>query len=530
MDVSPVANIEVLSVQDYGFLSIVPPLLTIALAIYSKNVIFALTIGILCGSLVITDFNPFAALLNAVEDQLMAEVANGTQAQVILTTMIIGGFVKLLEVSGGARAFASKMTAIVSTPAKAQLLAWLSGLTIFFTDSGNSLIIGPLYRSVFDKLGLCREKLAYILDTTSAPISILIPFIGWGAYIMSLIEKAYEEVGLTENEFVVLVKVIPYQFYAFLALATVPIIIFTGKDYGPMKWMQKRAQDESETTSVDCGPTNLGPTSSAADNPATDDRLGIFLYPLSVMLLLVAGLISWHATHEGITGTHIRSSLSIAYLAASLTCMEMMRRYKSVPFGESLGIFIEGAERLVYISIVLVLAWSLSAVTGDLHTASYLASAISGAINPMYFPMVVFILGAIISLSTGSSYGTFAILMAIAVPVGFELGASMYLTIAAVLSGGLMGDHISPISDTTVLASIGADCNHLDHVTSQAAYAGITGLVTILAYWMAGVYQTPYVLLIAMLVLIAGITLTMRFLGSRVISPDGPPAEMSRVR
>jgi len=216
--------------QDYGFLSIVPPLLTIALAIYSKNVIIALGFGIISGSLIITNFHPFDALLNAIEDQVLAEISSGTQAQVILAIMIIGGFVNLLEVSGGARAFARKMTAVISTGAKAQLLAWLSGLAIFFTDSGNSLIIGPLYRSVFDQFKLCREKLAYILDTTSSPISVLIPFIGWGAYIMSLIEQSYAEVGLTENAFSVLLNVLPYQFYAFLALLTVPIVIYTKRD------------------------------------------------------------------------------------------------------------------------------------------------------------------------------------------------------------------------------------------------------------------------------------------------------------
>jgi len=502
--------------QEYGFLSIVPPLLTIVLAIYSRNVILALTFGILCGSLVITDFNPFDAILDSIENQLLAEISKGTQAQVIVTIMIIGGFVRLLEVSGGAKAFAGKMTAIVSTPAKAQVLAWLSGLAIFFTDSGNSLIIGPLYRSVFDKFNLCREKLAYILDTTSSPISILIPFIGWGAYIMSLIEKSYDEVGLTENAFAVLIKVIPYQFYAFLALTTVPIIIFTKKDYGPMKRMQERFLVKQEVAVNVVEPSKL-----ESAGAGSNDRLGIFLYPLSVMLLLVAGLISWHATHEGITGTHIRSSLDIAYLAASLTCMEMMRRYKSMSYTESMGVFIEGAEKLVYISIVLLLAWSLSSVTKDLHTADYVASLISDSVAPMYFPMIVFVLGAIISLSTGSSYGTFAILMAIAIPVGFELGASMYLTIAAVLSGGLMGDHVSPISDTTVLASVGADCNHLDHVTSQGAYAAITGVVTLLAYWMAGLYQTPYVLLVAILILFVTMTALMRLLGTELILQPG---------
>ena len=291
-----------------------------------------------------------------------------------------------------------------------------------------------------------------------------------------------------------------------------PIVIYTKRDYGPMKRVQAQYLADLENAQTD-----VATTSSADQTTTSDDRLGIFLYPLGIMLLLVAGLITWHWNHDGVTGVHIRSTLAIAYLAASLTCAEMMRRHKSVSYTDSLGVFIKGAEKLVYISIVLVLAWSLSSVTSDLRTADYLASVISDTVAPMYFPMIVFVLGALTSLSTGSSYGTFAILMAIAIPVGFELGASMYLTIAAVLSGGLMGDHASPISDTTVLASVGADCNHLSHVTTQGAYAGLTGLVTILAYWMAGVYESPYVLFVAMIVLFISMTLAMRFFGAEII-------------
>ena len=153
--------------NDYGFLSIIPPLLTIVVALYSKNVLFALITGILSGSLIIADFNPFYAILDAMENQVLKEVTTGSQVQVILIIFVIGGFVKLLEVSGGAAAFAHKLTRFVTSRAKAQLLVWFSGLAIFFTDSGNSLIIGPLYRSVFDELKISREKLAYILDTTS---------------------------------------------------------------------------------------------------------------------------------------------------------------------------------------------------------------------------------------------------------------------------------------------------------------------------------------------------------------------------
>ena len=501
--------------EDYGFLSIVPPLLTIFVALYTRNVIVALIVGIFSGSLIIADFNPFNAMLDAIENQVLDEFTSGTQSQVLITMMVIGGFVKLLEISGGAKAFARRMLEIVSTRAKAQLLAWMSGLAIFFTDSGNSLIIGPLYRSVFDEFRLCREKLAYILDTTSSPISILIPFIGWGAYIMSLIEKSYAEVGLTEGEFQVLIKVIPYQFYAFLALLTVPIVILTGKDYGPMRRLQAEFVAKSDH------PEKRTNVSHSQDSTA-NTPVGMFLYPLGVMLILVAALITWHATHGGITGAHIRSTLIISYLTASLTCMEMMRRYQGRGYTEMLGDFVKGAEGLVYVSIVLVLAWSLSSVTSDIKTADYLASLIGGSVSPAMFPVLVFVMGALISLSTGSSYGTFAILMAIAVPVGFQLDASMYLTIAAVLSGGLFGDHCSPISDTTVLASVGADCPHLNHVTTQAAYAGLTGAVTILAYWMAGVYETPYVLLIAIVILVIAMTTAMRMFGEPVVPDIGP--------
>lgn len=500
-----------IDMEDYGFLSIVPPLLTIFVALYTKNVIVALIVGIFSGSLIIADFNPFNAMLDAIENQVLDEFTSGTQSQVLITMMVIGGFVKLLEISGGAKAFARRMLEIVSTRAKAQLLAWASGLAIFFTDSGNSLIIGPLFRSVFDEFRLCREKLAYILDTTSSPISILIPFIGWGAYIMSLIERAYGEIGLTEGEFQVLIKVIPYQFYAFLALITVPIVVMTGKDYGPMRRVQAEYLEQYSD------PVNVAEPSAPSPDATTDTPVGMFVYPLGVMLILVAALISWHATHGGITGAHIRSTLIISYLAASLTCMEMMRRYQGRGYTEMLGDFVKGAEGLVYVSIVLVLAWSLSSVTTDIHTADYLASLIGDSVSPAYFPILVFVMGALISLSTGSSYGTFAILMAIAVPVGYQLDASMYLTIAAVLSGGLFGDHCSPISDTTVLASVGADCPHLNHVTTQIAYAALTGTVTILAYWMAGLYQTPLVLLIAIVILAISIITAMRWFGEPVV-------------
>jgi Na+/H+ antiporter NhaC len=328
--------------NNYGFLSVVPPLLTIFVALYSKNVLLALVCGILSGSLILADFNPFYALIDTVENHVLKEVSSGAQVQVILIMFIIGGFVKLLEVSGGASAFASKLTSLVTSRAKAQLLVWFSGLAIFFTDSGNSLIVGPLYRPVFDRFKICREKLAYIIDTTSSPISILIPFIGWGAYITALIEKSYTEIGLEENAFSVLIKVIPYQFYAFLALSTVPIMIVLGKDYGPMLRSQQALENsvDNKVSSSNDILVNEPIVNHTVPVSGPQNKVGLFLYPLGVMLLLVGGLIAWHATHGGLSSVHIRSTLAIAYLTASLTCMEMMRRHQSKSYSESLSVFI----------------------------------------------------------------------------------------------------------------------------------------------------------------------------------------------
>ena len=306
--------------DEASILSIVPPVLTILVALYSKNVIVALIVGILSGSLIITEFRPFAAILDAIENQVLCGIY---ERHTVPGADHDDGDRWICKVARGLRWCQGVRQAHAGyRQHQGQSPAARLGIRPgdIFTDSGNSLIIGPLYRSVFDEFKLCREKLAYILDTTSSPISILIPFIGWGAYIMSLIEKSYAEIGLTENEFTVLIKVIPYNFYAFLALLTVPVVIMTGKDYGPMLRIQN---DPASLRSS--APTE----SDSGEDQAASTPVGMFLYPLGVMLGLVTVLISWHATHDGITGAHIRSTLIISYLTASLTTMELMRRHQA---------------------------------------------------------------------------------------------------------------------------------------------------------------------------------------------------------
>lgn len=220
--------------ESYGVLSVIPPALSIFLAVYTRNVIISLAIGGLSGTLILGGFNPFFAPVSLMRDHIFVQVSSPSNTQVIMITLIIGGFVRMLEESGGARAFSAAIVKYVSSRRKGQLATWASGISVFFSDTANSLIVGPLFRPVFRELKICREKLAYIIDTTAAPVVILIPVASWGVYIMSLIDNSYSAMGIEEDAFTVLLNVWPYQFYAFLALMAVPMVISTGKDFGPM--------------------------------------------------------------------------------------------------------------------------------------------------------------------------------------------------------------------------------------------------------------------------------------------------------
>jgi len=504
--------------DNYGVLSVVPPALSIFLAIYSRNVIFSLATGAFVGSLILADFNPFFAAVNLIEKHVYVQASVGSNTQVLLVILVIGGFVHLLEKSGGAKAFSTVIVKYVSTPARGQVSAWLAGISIFFTDSGNSLIVGPLFRPIFEKLNICKEKLAYIIDTTASPVSILVPFIGWGVYIMSLIENSYKEIGLTEQPFSVLLNVWPYQFYAILALLSIPMILSTGKDFGPMA----KAQDKHNTVSQQQKKSLIQPTTIEPNNKSSQTNLSTFLIPICVMLFSLIGILSYFAYTEGVKTVHVRSGILLSYLFASFACAYLMNKRETITYNESLNSFVAGMEKLILICFILVLAWSLSSICKDLNTGDYLANLIGDAIPAKLLPVIVFLLGAVMSFATGSSYGTFAILMIIVVPVAHTLGAPMEITIAAVLSGGLFGDHTSPISDTTALASMGASCNHIDHVSTQLSYSLITGFMTVIAFIFAGYYQNPMVVMIMIIVQLVFIRTLMKFFGKKSSLEQSP--------
>lgn len=489
--------------ENYGILSLIPPVLSIFLAVFTRNVIVALGAGTFVGSLILTEYNPFFAVVNLMEQHVFIQIANSSNNQILIVMLCIGGFVQLIERSGGASAFSTIIVKYISEPKRGQLAAWTAGLTIFFTDSGNALIIGPLFRPIFKKLNICKEKLAYIIDTTASPVSILVPFIAWGVYIMSLIGNSYAELGLTEQPYEVLLSVWPYQFYAILSLLAIPMLLSTGKDIGPMAKAQAKYNQSISKRQLDQKDIIV-----EGELINTNSTLATFIIPLVVMLISLAIFISYFAYTEGVCSIHVNSGICLSYVFASLSCAYIMRKQNKTPYQKSLNHFIRGMEKLISVCFILVLAWTLSSICKELNTGIYLASLIGDSISPSFFPALVFLIGALMSFATGSSYGTFAILMISVMPVAYSMDASLSLTIAAVLSGGLFGDHTSPISDTTVLASMGADCTHIDHVSTQFYYASFVGLMTFIAFIISGFYQSSYVILLMILlqfILISGV-------------------------
>ncbi|RLB65725.1 MAG: hypothetical protein DRI90_01275 [Deltaproteobacteria bacterium] len=512
-------------------LSVVPPLLALGLAVGTRNVLVSLSAGVFVGIAIHADFNPFAGLLDMVDKGLFAQLADLPHAKVIIIIAVIGGFVNLLDRSGGLAAFARRITRVVDSPAKAQLSVWLMGISIFFTDSGNSLILGPMFRPIFDGLRLCREKLAFIIDSTSSPVCVLVPFISWGVYVMSLMGESFTKLGLEEQPLGTFLKMLPFQLYPILAIATVPLLAFTGREWGPMARAQRRAENEPAPQLDSADEQRAG--DEEAGDPASDAESGheprqasgrAIVLPMATMLLVLAAMFTQFLVRLGeLPAAAIQVSLVLAYLAGAVVCALILSREKVFSFSESLQTFIAGMGKMALIVVILLLAWSLGDVCELLGTGKYVATLFDGLLQPGLLPATIFVLGAVVSLSTGSAWGTFALLMPIGIPMAHQLDAPLLVTIAAVLSGGMFGDHCSPVSDTTVLSSMSSGCAHADHVSTQLGYAAVTGSTALIGFLIAGFTGWWFTVLLV-LVLQLGISLAVaRIFGVPIGSASPAP-------
>lgn len=488
--------------MSFGFLSVIPSLLAIVLAIKTKNVIFSLFCGCFAGVMLLCNGNPFLASKALIGDYFFKQVMDSYNAGNIVLILFIGGFIKLLEHGGGAQSFAKYVHKIVDTPLKAQLGCWLGGVIIFFTDLGTALLVGPVFRPLFDKLKLSREKLAWVLDSTSSPVAVLIPFIGWGVYIMGLIEAQYKLLNVNVSDYETFMEAIPFQIYTILAVLMIPLIAITKKDFTAMKEAEDAAKTRPAPEEMDenyVAPKDEDGCSLGNSNPF------MLILPILIVfatLLIDLGPLGFPFTK--IPGNAFRIALTTGYFMAGVLLILMICGFKVMKPDHTFNLYVKGMMGMTSVAITLLLAWTLSAMLGKLGTAKYIVEVLQSVnFTPVLIPAFIFLFGAGISFSTGSSWGTFAMLMPLAIPMGHAFNIPYGICVGAVLSGGLFGDHCSPISETTILSSMGAECELVNHVRTQLPYACINGAIAFFGFIIAGFTNSSMATVISVIALVA---------------------------
>lgn len=513
---------QIVNAEKIGIWTITPPLVAIILAFISKNVIFSLFVGIMSGAFILRiseQQNIFEALLGSflsVSEYALKSLSDSWNAGIVLQCLTIGGLIALITKMGGARALAEALAKKARGPASTQIFTWCMGLLIFFDDYANSLIVGPIMRPVADKFKVSREKLAFIIDATAAPIAGLALISTWIGYELSLIRDGYLIIGQNVNAYSVFIETIPYRFYNILILFFVIFSAYTLRDFGSMhtaevisrKSSKKAIEEKNIDNPIDINSYNIWNAIVPVAVLIITSFIGFYTNGRAAILaegkeelisLFVVSPFSLQAIQEAFGASDASIVLFQGALLACFVAITMGLIQKIFTLQEATETWISGIKDLSSTGVVLLLAWSISSVIKDLGTAKYVSLMLSDTLPAFILPSIIFLLGAAISFSTGTAYGTMGILMPLAIPLATSIDpthAYVTMNIGAVLTGAIFGDHCSPISDTTILSSMGAGCNHLDHVKTQIPYAlSVATITVIFGYLPVGLGLSVYIVL-----------------------------------
>ena len=469
--------------SDPSWFSVLPPLLAIVLAIWSKQVILSLFAGIWMGHTLLNQFNPLAGITQGL-DGIINVLTDPGDARVLVFTLLIGPLIATIERSGGVRGFVHHLETRhwVDNGFRAQILAWAIGLIIFVESSITLLVAGSVSRPLFDRYGVSREKLAYLIDATSAPVCVMIPLNAWGAFIISLVAST----GV-ENPLQTFIAAVPLNLYPITAILLAGIVVWKNINIGPMKKAEERTQSGELLW-----PGSMPLVDVSAEHEVVDEQNipSAWLMALPILAMVLMMPVSLYITGDGdiIKGSGSISVLwSVCFAIVVAWTMTLIKGDSSV--SELMRVFMKGAGDLLPIAIILLLALALGDVANALGTGVYVANLISGNISPVFLAPLVFLVSAFIAFSVGSSWGTFAIMIPIAVPIAMTLGISVPLMLGAAISGAIFGDHASPISDTTVLASMASASDHIEHVRTQLPYALLAAAIASVGFLVIGLIQ-----------------------------------------
>ncbi|MDA0650605.1 MAG: Na+/H+ antiporter NhaC family protein [Proteobacteria bacterium] len=516
-----------------GWVSILPPLLAIGMALLLRSVLPALMFGLWLGAWALQGMSlegVFYGLLASFEVYVVNAVADRDHVTIMLFTFMIAGMVGVISRNGGMRGIVEWIIKGANTARRGQLAVWSLGLVIFFDDYSNTLVVGNTSRSITDRLRISREKLAYIVDSTAAPIATVALVTTWIGYQVSLIGDATAHLdGLELSAYGIFLNSILYSFYPFMAIFLMVLVITTGREFGPMLAAERRAR----ATGITAPPvtSTVGQDDEAALAMKDGIRPNAINALLPVIVMIVGILAGLYITGEGDTISDIigtansYQALMWASLLSAFTAVVMTAVQRLLTLDEIVDAWVSGARFTFIAMIILVLAWSMSEISRELHTADFLIASLGDSLPASALPATVFVLAAFTAFSTGSSWGAMGILLPLVLPLCWAIMNSqgvagpdghhiLYASVSGVLAGAVWGDHCSPISDTTVMSSLSAGCDHIEHVRTQLPYALLAGAAALFCGTLPTSLGLPW--WVGMLLAGAATALGLRWIGETV--------------
>lgn len=520
-------------VMHHGFVSVLPPLVAIVLALITRQVLPSIFLGLWLGAAALYGFSLsgiWQGLLESFQVYILKSFTDPSKAAIILFSLMVGGMVGIISANGGMSGVVDRISTWVKDARTACTSTAVLGVAIFFDDYANTLIVGNTMRPLTDANRVSREKLAYLVDSTAAPVACVALVTTWIGYEVGLVQDAIHGISdYHQPAYLVYLNSLAYSFYPFLALFFVFLVSWSERDFGPMLKAEQRARGGQVAPPM--GRKEQQPSADDAhagqhDMTALGQSSAAYNAMLPVLVLIVTVIVAlWHTGTESLLAeTPPRSDYGIRDVIGAADS------YKALMWGSLLGVFtafaltvgqrlmsleatieawFSGVKSMMMAMIILLLAWSLSSVTEALGTAQYLVEILPPSLAPGFLPAMVFILAAATAFATGSSWGTMGILLPLVMPLAWALldrnGMTdpshwhiIYSSVAAVLTGAVWGDHCSPISDTTILSSMASGCNHIEHVRTQLPYAMLVGLVTVLACTLPAGFGLPWWLCMAL--------------------------------
>ena len=496
----------------YPWVSTLPPIIAIILAFLTRSIVPSIFIAIWFGSWAVngmTFTGVFTGLLDTFNVFILNTILDRDHTIIALFSLMLGGMVGIIYRNGGMHGIIQLLIKKANTPKKAQISIWFFGLIIFFDDYSNTLIVGNTSRLLCDKLGISREKLAYLVDSTSAPVATIAVITTWIGFQISIISDSIENIsGITESAYLLFINSIAYSFYPFLALFLVGLVVFTGKDFGPMVDAEKKARKNKQIKTTRQNDSEELKVKEDIPYKAINAILPIAILIVSMFYFIFTS--GQGDTIKDILGSSdtfsalMHSTLLSAFSAAILSIGQRL-----LTIDETFEAWYGGVKFMMMGLLVLVLAWALADISKELHTADYIVSILGDKIPIQILPMVVFIIAAITAFGSGSSWGVMAILMPLVIPLCWAVmdnygGPSsenihiLYSTIACVLTGAVWADHCSPISDTTILTSMASGCDLMDHVKTQMPYALIAGSIALFLGTIPAGFGVPWWILLGL--------------------------------